>query len=190
MTKKSTSEESDAGIICLIWIGCAVLGSLAAVQYVKIRKHNSLYEQTTCLLLNYTSVTHNCESCTTRAFGGRQCKTYTCYDESFEMCYMISNGTTVTTALSVRDEQEPHKESEVWLENIWLIWMNVWTRRILEEHHNWLDFYFRSTITTHVITNINTWLLSYGICRVRKLNSSNCVSVLPCSVFHSSSWSW
>lgn len=113
MTKKSSSSESAVGLICWVWIGCAVLGSLSAVQYVKIRKHNDLYKKTTCLLLNYTSVARNCESCTTPTFGSRQCKTYTCYDESFGISYMISNGTTVTTALTVRDEKEPHKESEV-----------------------------------------------------------------------------
>ena len=141
MTNKSLSKGSCTGSICLIWVGCAVLGSYGAATYAKTRNNNALYTETICSLLNYTSVTRNCKSCTSGP-GGRRCTTYTCYDESFTVSYMILNGTTVNATFSVQGSKKPHKESEVWVGDIGSIWISTRTRRILEEHHYWLWFLF------------------------------------------------
>ena len=86
----------------LIW------GSIATAKYVKERQSQHLYDDTSCLLLNYTIHAHTCFDCS-----GEGCEHVPCYDENFWVSYLIHNGTLVNSIIYTKDELEKHGQTQV-----------------------------------------------------------------------------
>ena len=94
-----------AGILGVI--PCLTFGSIKAASYVRIRKERALYDNSTCLLLNYTLLEHKCANC------NPSCTFYRCFDETFLMSYPIFNQTPVRSAYSTADRKEKHSQKLV-----------------------------------------------------------------------------
>ncbi|CAF1186056.1 unnamed protein product [Adineta ricciae] len=68
----------------------------------------NMYTPTTCLLLNYTVQSHQCEDCSDGS-----CKYYTCYNEFFQATYPIANGTYIISTTSSIDRSEQHQQTQI-----------------------------------------------------------------------------
>ncbi len=94
--------------VCAIFIPCIIWGSISASWYVKYKNIRNMYTPTTCLLLNYTVNSHQCEDC-----GTDSCTYYTCFDERFVVSYPISNNSYITSIFSSLDNAEKHQQTQV-----------------------------------------------------------------------------
>ena len=95
-------------LLFLSFITCIIWGSIGAARYVKNRNSQNALTNTTCLLLNYTSLKHECTTCT-----GDSCQSYSCFDERFQFWYSIANETQIMSVLACADQKKPYKQTEV-----------------------------------------------------------------------------
>ncbi|CAF1019893.1 unnamed protein product [Adineta ricciae] len=86
------------------WI---IWGSIATAKYVKERQSQRLYDNTSCLLLNYTIHAHTCFDCS-----GEGCEYLPCYDENFWVSYLIHNGTLVNSLIFTKEEPTEHSQTQ------------------------------------------------------------------------------
>ncbi|CAF2678088.1 unnamed protein product [Rotaria sp. Silwood2] len=99
-----------SGVLILsgLFISGIILGSIAAPGYIKESRIRDLYTNTSCILLNYTFVTHECQRCDEES-----CYTYKCFDEQFFISHSIFNGTLVTSSFISYEKAVQHKQTQV-----------------------------------------------------------------------------
>ncbi|CAF3694459.1 unnamed protein product [Rotaria sp. Silwood1] len=95
-------------IVSTFFIIGIILKSIAAPDYVNERRTREFYTNTSCLLLNYTFVIRECQSCAQYS-----CSTYSCLDEQFFMSYIIFNGTLVNSTFVIYGKATSHKQIQI-----------------------------------------------------------------------------
>ncbi|CAF2070747.1 unnamed protein product [Rotaria magnacalcarata] len=107
------SDKHELALWCLmilvlpLFFGGISLGSLFIYSYAKDYHISDLHTNTTCSLLNYTFVEHECQRCE------ESCYAHRCFDEKFFVSYRISNETIVYTTLVVYDASSQHKQAQM-----------------------------------------------------------------------------
>ncbi len=94
--------------IFILLIPCIIWGSISASSYVRYRNIRKNYNNTTCTLLNYTVLKHECTFCASQL-----CSSNTCFNEQFLVTYPISNKTYITSIFVSFDKDKIHQQSQV-----------------------------------------------------------------------------
>ncbi|CAM4785041.1 unnamed protein product [Rotaria magnacalcarata] len=96
------------GISAVLFVVGIIVGSMLASAYVENSQERKLYTNTNCLLVNYSSASHTCESCI-RDY----CFNYQCFDEIFYVSYFIFNGTLVNSTFAIYGKDTQHKQTQI-----------------------------------------------------------------------------
>lgn len=110
---KNSENLRSAVLVCfgfgiLISIPCAIIGPITAVSYVEAQKKLPLYDSTSCQLLNYTFLEHQCQR-----HNGFSWSYYTCVDEKFVISYIILNGTRIQSVIDSKARLVKHNQQQV-----------------------------------------------------------------------------
>ncbi|CAF4608324.1 unnamed protein product, partial [Rotaria sp. Silwood2] len=95
-------------ILLVSFIHGIIFGSISAARYVQDRRTHELYTNTSCLLLNYTVVTHECQRCEKDS-----CYPYPCFDEQLFVSYVIFNGTFLSGSFVSFNQATQHQQAQI-----------------------------------------------------------------------------
>ena len=88
-------------ILGTIAFSCIIWGPITASMYVTNRNIRNSHTNTTCLLMDYEVVEHECTIC------DFVCSTYKCFDEILFLSYSILNGSHINATTSgYKDRRE------------------------------------------------------------------------------------
>ena len=86
---------------------CMLIGLSGRDEYVTNRDLRNALTSTECLLLNYTSLKHECTT------DGEYNSPVACFDERFQFLYTVANKTQIMSVLVCKGQRTPHKQTEV-----------------------------------------------------------------------------